>query len=151
MIRLPNAMTLILIAFVSLPAAAQIQEECMDCYEKETITPLGDNDYRTDFEAACCDAPCTLEDNGFVVKDEDVGFGCLTAELTPEINAATNMYGRVCNSSEADLGCPEPTDDRPGSGVLDPSGPEPIILDLGEHNYRLTSLPDGVSNGRAGA
>ena len=144
--RLPNLLTLILIASVVLPAAAQIQEECMDCYEKETQTPQGDGTYRSDYEAACCDAPC-IYPNGFAVKEADVGFGCMTAELTPEINEATNRYGRVCNSSDADLGCPEddpPPEDTPGGGNLNPGGAEPILLDLGEHNYRLTSLPDGV-------
>jgi len=138
MFRLLISVTLILTALLAFPVSAQLVEECMDCYQKSTFTPIGnEGDFRSDFAAACCDAPCNYP--GYVVMDTDVGFGCLTSEVNdPE----SNMYGTVCASSQADLGCP---DDRPDDpDTLDPNGAEPIILDLGEHNYRLTSLPDGV-------
>jgi hypothetical protein len=50
------AISMMLIASLSFPATAQAQEQCMDCYEKETITVVpGPGLDRSDFEASCAD------------------------------------------------------------------------------------------------
>jgi hypothetical protein len=140
MARIQIRVVMILIASLSFSAAAQIQEECMDCYEKVTKTPLPGGEERQDFEAECCDASCFYP-NGFVVEDADVGWGCRTAQLPPSWGELHNWYGTVCNSSDDDLGCPE--EPPPPPDEIQHNG-SPIIIDLGEHSYRLTSIPGGV-------
>lgn len=138
MVRLSILLTMMLIAQLSFSVAAHSQEECMDCYEKKTVTPIGD-DERTDYEAECADvAP---SQGGFTLEDEDVGWGCRTAQLPPSYGTMFLFYGTVCNSSEDDLGCPE--EPPPPPDEIQHNG-SPIILDLGEQSYRLTSIPGGV-------
>ena len=141
MFRFAIPVTAMLIAILALPAAGQLQEECMDCYQKVTKTPLPGGEERQDFEAACCDAACFYP-SGFVVEDEDVGWGCRTAVLPSHYGTQFKMYGTICNSSEDDLGCPE-EEPPPPPDEIQHNG-SPIILDLGEHNYRLTSIAEGV-------
>jgi hypothetical protein len=138
MVRLSILLTIMLIALLSFSVAAQSQEECMDCYLKKTVTPIGD-DERTDYEAECADV--SPSQGGFTLEDEDVGWGCRTAELPPSYGTMFHFYGRVCNSSEDDLGCPE--EPPPPPDEIQHNG-SPIILDLGEHSYRMTSIPGGV-------
>lgn len=109
------------------------------------LLPEGDEDQsarrhaENRLEGACCDASCFYP--GYTVEDEDVGWGCQVAQIPPHWNTQHNIYGTICNSSEDDLGCPEPP--PPPTEEIQHSG-SPIVLDLGEHNYRLTSLRDGV-------
>ncbi len=151
MVRFSIPVAMIVIATLSVPAAAQIQEQCMDCYEKDTKTPLPDNKIRHDFQASCADT--FPSEGGYELKNEDVGFGCSTAEVPPGWGEALNEYGRVCNSSDADLGCPEGPPPQPPSPEIPedpptcpnpPCNSSPIILDLGDESYRLTSLAGGV-------
>ncbi len=138
MVRLSILLTMMLIALLSFSVPAQSQEECMDCYQKKTITPIGD-DERTDFEAECADV--SPSQGGFTLEDEDVGWGCRTAQLPPSYGTMFQFYGTICNSSEADLGCPE--EPPPPPDEIQHNG-SPILLDLGVHSYHLTSIPGGV-------
>lgn len=57
--------------------------------------------------------------------------------------------GTICNaSSYDDQGCPPRDPENPDEGNGCPGAPgcgSPIILDVGDHNYRLTSVEDGVA------
>lgn len=136
----------ILILSISLSAAPPIEEECMDCYEKATITEVQNGWDRHDFEAECCDAPCEYPE-GWELKEENVGWGCRVSQLPASYGTSLNWYGTVCNSSEDDQDCPPPgpiVPDDPPTCPYPPCNPSPIILDLGGDSYQLTPLARGV-------
>jgi len=125
---------------ILFPAAHVLAEECMDCVQRKTehYTPH----FWVAYEALCCDVPCVGE--GYEMKDENVGWGCRTLQVNNEL-----AQGTMCNSSDDDKNCPEPPPppDPPvdnGGGWSDGGGGSPIILDLGDDTYRLTSVSDGV-------
>jgi EF hand domain-containing protein len=143
MIRTLGSMALLSL-LIAVPAFAQSQEECMDCVEKEIRKFFVGNDEWTETEAQCCDWPCT---GGWTMKDEDVGWGCL---IDTWDNPVFLHLGTHCNSSDRDEGCPPddpPPPDDNGTIPCTPGEPgcgSPIILDLGENGYRLTSISGGV-------
>lgn len=143
MIRSFGYFVTLLIVFIALPAAAQIQEECMDCVEREIQKYYVGNEEWTQTEAQCCDWPCA---GGWTMEEEDVGWGCLIATWS---NPALLFSGTHCNSSDRDEGCP-PEDPPPPppdeiQNCTEATGcGSPIILDLGHDNYRLTSVSGGV-------
>lgn len=149
MVRFWILVAMILLTSPSLPAAPPIDEQCMDCYEKVTITEVEGWD-RHVIDASCADT--FPEEGGYTLEEEqtDVGYGCRVSDIPAEQSAAVNEWGQQCNSTEADVGCsdepppsPETIDDAP-TCPNPPCQVSPIILDLGDESYRLTSLAGGV-------
>jgi hypothetical protein len=149
------------------------KSDCMDCLQLQ-VKHVEPN--RTWFESDgfCCDYPCPGYES-YEMKQPDRGFGCLVKEVNNDL-----VVGDICDSNDNDLGCPEPDGGSGGGGSggpvacfdLDNNGicdkdegepaegscgecGSPIVLDLGEQAYRLTSVADGVhfdlrNNGTSG-
>jgi hypothetical protein len=121
---------------------------CMDCIQKQTQHT---NPIWFESDGFCCNWPCEGF-TGYEMKQQDRGAGCLVTEVNNEL-----VRGDFCDSNDTDLGCPEPPPPSNGGGggwaeVINPGSP--IILDLGDDTYRLTSVADGVrfdlrNNGQA--
>jgi len=89
----------IVACLIAVPAATA--DECMDCGEKVTqrYTASGEPIYPQRRDALCCDFPCYDED--YVVRNENVGWGCKTCVVANEV-----VEGTICCSTREDLGCP---------------------------------------------
>jgi hypothetical protein len=110
---------LVLIACCFVIASEVAAEECMDCGEKRTqrFTASGQQLWPERSDALCCKFPCW--DDKYVVRQEDVGWGCLTCTVQNEF-----VTGTICCSSSADLGCADSGGggDGWGGGFNDGSG-----------------------------
>ena len=116
---------------------AQENNFCMDCIQRQ-IRHDDPNHIWYESDGFCCDLPCAGYEN-YELKQADRGFGCLTQEVNNEL-----LAGDICASNDNDLGCPNRggNGDRPGAGGWTS---DPIIIDLGDQSYRLTSVSDGVT------
>jgi hypothetical protein len=131
----------VLVAGLLVAVAAQA-DFCMDCVQRSVERQRLNGDIYYEMDGMCCMAPCYGA--GYTMHDENVGFGCSTMVVSNEV-----AEGDICDSSDADLGCPE----RPGPGDPNYNDPgrdpddgkeSPIVLPLGDDTYRLTSVSGGV-------
>lgn len=119
---------------------AQANNFCMDCLQKQ-IEHDDPNHHWYESDAFCCPAPCAGYET-YEIKEPDRGFGCLVQEVNNE-----GVVGDICHSNENDLNCAGNGNGNGNGGSAEaPPGTwsDPIIVDLGEQSYRLTSVTDGV-------
>ena len=137
----------IAVVLTSAPVATA-QNFCMDCIEKQTQHVESDGSIWYEVDAMCCMTPCSGYED-YEMKDEDVGYGCLTQQVSNDL-----MSGDICMSTSDDQGCLSDggsggggTDDNGDAGECgggEPGCGSPIVLDLGSDSYRFTSAADGV-------
>jgi hypothetical protein len=127
-----HALVLIVILVSSLTAA--YGNTCMDCAQRYVVKQdiHGGNWLVT--EGMCCTSPCYPTE--FSVIEEDRGHGCRVGTRT----IVSGVEETYCNSTFDDYGCPPPP---PPTEEIQHNG-SPIVLDLGDNSYRLTSTADGV-------
>src|SRR5687768_7892592 len=100
---MPRA-TLVMLVAVIVGLSAGVSDvradECMDCGEKRTQrhTASGNPIWPQQSDALCCDFPCY---SGYEIRDENVGWGCLTCSVNNEI-----VVGTICCSTNDDQECP---------------------------------------------
>ena len=119
------------------------QNFCLDCIQKQIKHEEPGQPTWFESDGFCCPWPCEHYED-YELKQPDRGFGCIVTLVNNDF-----IRGDFCNSNDNDLGCPDPPPPPPPphddtGGWSDSSGGSPIILDLGDDTYRLTSLSDGV-------
>jgi len=127
---------LTIVAFASLPIAAE--NFCMDCTQRQIRHD--DPNIWYESEAMCCMYPCYPTE--FVLKQADVGSGCQIAEANNDL-----VQGTICNSTSDDQGCPQQSPPPQQTAASCDGGTcygSPIIIDIGDRAYQLTSAADGV-------
>jgi hypothetical protein len=130
----------VIMVVLALALNANADNFCMDCIERRILhEDPGHLWYEADGE--CCMWPCFgYDDYGMI--DEDIGSGCNTHEVSGL------LVGDICLARHHDdQGSPPRGPENPDEGNGCPGAPgcnSPIILDIGDHNYRLTSVADGV-------
>ena len=114
--RATFAMLVALIVGLSAVVSDVRADECMDCGEKRTQrhTASGNPIWPQQSDALCCDFPCY---SGYEVRDENVGWGCLTCSVNNEI-----VVGTICCSSNDDQDCPSSGGGGPGGPRNDDAG-----------------------------
>lgn len=134
MTRIRRVLSSAVVAFLLVSGANAADNFCMDCISN-TIVHEEPNRIWIESDAMCCMAPCAGYD-AYEVEQPDRGYGCLTKEVKSDV-----IVGDVCDSNENDLNCPE---SQPSQEPQVTNPASPIILDLGDDTYRLTSVWDGV-------
>lgn len=143
MSRTPVILAAAMTMFLSAPAVqAQTHTNfCLDCIQKQIRHEEPGQDIWVESDGFCCAAPCDGYSD-YEMKQENRGAGCMVTEVNNVL-----VRGDFCDSNDSDLGCPEPPPPPSGGGggwaeVINPGSP--IILDIGDDTYRLTSVTNGV-------
>lgn len=136
MIRTARALITVTLAFFgALEVSADIGT-CMDCAQRQVKHEEDPEHIWFESDGMCCHWPCFGD---YELKQADVGWGCSTTPVNNEL-----VVGDICSSSSADQGCPDPPPPPPADGgELQHTG-SPIIIDLGDRAYQLTSAAEGV-------
>lgn len=138
-----------LIALVYASAIAHAQSNfCMDGIQNQVEHVREDGSVWYESDGMCCILPCNGYEH-YTLKYADVGSSCSTQVVNNEL-----VVGDICASTFEDQGCPEPppsdggSDDQgDGTDCSDPNRVgcgSPIVIDVGQQSYRLTSAADGV-------